>query len=109
MKVNFSSYLQYWGLKQPDTNIDHRCVANLETYFKRHKMEQLITLNATDYQAEDIVFWRLNNGLPHIGIVSGNYNREGRPLIIHNNGVGVKAEDILFLWKINGHFRYFSQ
>lgn len=109
MKANFSSYPKNWGLKRPDTNIDHRRVLNLETYFKRHKMEQPITLNATDYQAGDIVSWRLNNGLPHIGIVTDRYHREGRPLVIHNIGTGVKAEDILFLWKINGHFRYFPQ
>ncbi|WP_246201821.1 DUF1287 domain-containing protein [Budvicia diplopodorum] len=109
MKAHFSAYPQSWGLKRPDTNIDHRRVPNLETYFKRHKMERPITRNAADYRAGDIVSWRLDNGLPHIGIVTERYNHEGRPLVIHNIGSGVKAEDILFLWKINGHFRYFSQ
>ncbi|PHI31915.1 Uncharacterized protein conserved in bacteria [Budvicia aquatica] len=109
MKANFSAYPKNWGLKRPDTNIDHRRVPNLETYFKRHKMERPITLNADDYRPGDIVSWRLDNGLPHIGIVTDRHTREGRPLVIHNIGAGVKAEDILFLWKINGHFRYFSQ
>lgn len=109
MKANFSAYPKNWGLKRPDTNIDHRRVPNLETYFKRHKMERPITLNADDYRPGDIVSWRLDNGLPHIGIVTDRHTREGRPLVIHNIGAGVRAEDILFLWKINGHFRYFSQ
>ncbi|WP_322091092.1 DUF1287 domain-containing protein [Limnobaculum xujianqingii] len=109
MKGNFSSYPRNWGLKKPDTNIDHRRVPNLETYFKRHKMEQPVSLNARDYLPGDIVSWRLDNGLPHIGIVTDRYTREGRPLIVHNIGSGARAEDILFLWKINGHYRYFNK
>ncbi|QBH98008.1 DUF1287 domain-containing protein [Limnobaculum zhutongyuii] len=109
MKGNFSSYPRIWGLKRPDTNIDHRRVPNLETYFKRHKMEQPVSLNARDYLPGDIVSWRLDNGLPHIGIVTDRYTREGRPLVVHNIGSGARAEDILFLWKINGHYRYFNK
>src|SRR6185436_1377611 len=35
MKRNFSAYPRNWGLRAPDTNIDHRRVPNLATYFKR--------------------------------------------------------------------------
>ena len=35
MSRNFSVYPKRWGLKQPDTNIDHRRVPNLMTYFTR--------------------------------------------------------------------------
>lgn len=39
MKANFSKYPTKWGLKKTDTNIDHRRVPNLETFFysKRRK------------------------------------------------------------------------
>ena len=35
MKDNFAAYPTKWGLKSPDSNIDHRRVPNLETYFAR--------------------------------------------------------------------------
>ena len=37
MRKNFHLYpnLQKWGLKRPDTNIDHRRVFNLQRYFER--------------------------------------------------------------------------
>ena len=33
MKANFASYPKNWGLKRPDTNLDHRRVPNLRRYF----------------------------------------------------------------------------
>lgn len=109
MKLNFSAYPRIWGLKKPDTNIDHRRVPNLETYFKRHRMSQPITANIKDYLPGDIVSWRLDNGLPHIGIVAARSTKEGRPLVVHNIGAGTQAEDVLFSWPINGHYRYFGK
>ena len=37
IKANFSKYPNFkkWGLKKPDTNIDHRRVPNLEVFFTR--------------------------------------------------------------------------
>ncbi|XPE24848.1 DUF1287 domain-containing protein [Shigella sonnei] len=32
----FAAYPQKWQLKRPDSNIDHRRVPNLETWFTRH-------------------------------------------------------------------------
>jgi uncharacterized protein YijF (DUF1287 family) len=29
-----------------------------------------------------------------------------RPLIVHNIGAGPRLEDVLFAWKITGHYRY---
>ena len=37
MKNNFSKYPKTWGLKKPDTNIDHRRVPNLQTFFTRNE------------------------------------------------------------------------
>jgi uncharacterized protein YijF (DUF1287 family) len=31
-----------------------------------------------------------------------------RLLIVHNIGLGPKMEDVLFQWKITGHYRYFG-
>ena len=35
MKINFSAYPNNWGLSHTDTNIDHRRVPNLMTFFSR--------------------------------------------------------------------------
>ena len=105
MEANFSLYPNLWGLKKPDTNIDHRRVPNLEKFFARHGKILSISANPSDYKAGDIVSWRVP--LPHIGIVSTLKTADGkRPLIIHNIGLGPQIEDILFNYPIQGHFRY---
>ncbi len=38
MKANFKAYPQKWKLKKPDSNIDHRRVANLMRWFERQGM-----------------------------------------------------------------------
>ncbi len=110
MTENFSAYpsKRIWGLNKPDTNIDHRRVPNLETFFARHGETLTITQNAEDYQTGDLVTWRLPfSNAPHIGIVSDKKSADGkRPLITHNIGAGTVTEDMLFLFKIVGHFRY---
>ncbi|MBI6511098.1 DUF1287 domain-containing protein [Proteus sp. PR00174] len=109
IKANFSAYpsKQIWGLNQPDTNIDHRRVPNLEVFFSRKGKVKPITKNAEDYVPGDIVSWRLDNGRPHIGIVVNEKSWDNqRYLIMHNIGFGQVAEDVLFSWKITGHFTY---
>ena len=100
MSRNFSVYPKRWGLKQPDTNIDHRRVPNLMTYFTR----QGWVVQDTNYQAGDIVTWELKGNRPHIGIVSDRKIGD-RPLIIHNIGSGTREDDILYRYTITGHFR----
>lgn len=57
--------------------------------------------------AGDIVTWQLDNGRPHIGIVIGKTALfSGNPLVMHNIGGGQVSEDVLFSWKITGHYRY---
>lgn len=109
MKANFSKYpsQKKWGLKKTDTNIDHRRVYNLETFFTRNGIVKSISTNAEDYQPGDIVSWTLDNGLAHIGIVVDRKSKDGkRHLIVHNIGGGQVMEDRLFAWKIVGHYRY---
>lgn len=109
MRQNFAAYPPKWNLPKPDTNIDHRRVPNLQTFFERKGKSVPVTPSGENYQPGDVVSWDLDGkGMTHIGIVSNIFNgRTGRYLIIHNIGGGAKAEDVLFDWKITGHFRYF--
>jgi uncharacterized protein len=109
MQTNFAVYPTKWGLKSPDTNIDHRRVPNLQTFFTRKGKALPITDKAEDYKPGDVVSWDLNNkGLTHIGVVSNLWNENTkRYSIIHNIGGGAQAEDVMFDWKITGHYRYF--
>lgn len=107
MSINFETYPAYWGLSNPDKNIDHRRVPNLMTFFERHGITKNITQNPEDYQPGDIISWNLGRGLTHIGIVSNQKNAdEDRYLIIHNIGSGQVAEDVLFKYEISGHYSY---
>ena len=109
MKANFSTYPKNWGLKRTDRNIDHRRVPNLETYLIRQGASLGISREPSDFQPGDIVSWRLAGGLPHIGIVSDRKAADGTPLIIHNVGAGPQEEDVLFLYKMNEHFRFIPE
>jgi hypothetical protein len=45
----------------------------------------------------------------HVGIVVNEKpSRGARYLIVHNIGAGPRMEDVLFRWKITGHYRYFG-
>ncbi len=109
MAANFAKYPTKWGLTRPDTNIDHRRVPNLQTFFTRMGKSLPVTSQAKNYKPGDIVTWDLDGkGMTHIGIVSNIRNeRTRRYSIVHNIGSGTKIEDRLFEWKITGHFRYF--
>ena len=109
LKANFSLYpnLKKWGLKKPDTNIDHRRVPNLEVFFTRKGKKLEVSDNPNDYKTGEIVTWIINGKLPHIGIVTHKKSADGkRPLLVHNVGGGQVLEDCLFSYEIVGHFRY---
>ena len=109
MKDHFGKYPKLWGLSKPDPNIDHRRVPNIQTLFKRKGILLPMTKNPSDYVAGDIVTWMLPGNLPHIGIVIDSRSEDNRkPLIVHNIGSGVVAEDILFDYQITGHYRYYG-
>ena len=122
MASHFSAYPDRWGLKRPDSNIDHRRVPNLETLFSREAAGlapeisegiavKSISVNASDressqFEPGDIVSWRLENGLPHIGIVSlRKVPDSDRYMIVHNIGRGTVEEDIGGGWRTIGHYR----
>lgn len=106
MRRFFGKYPKNWGLKSPDKNIDHRRVPNLQTFFTRHGQSFKISQNTQDYQAGDIVTWKIPPNLPHIGIISERKNAHGEPLVIHNIGAGTQEEDVLHNWPLTGHYRY---
>ncbi|HYX41615.1 MAG TPA: DUF1287 domain-containing protein, partial [Pyrinomonadaceae bacterium] len=65
MQANFAAYPQRFGLAQPDTNIDHRRVPNLMTFFARKGQQLTITNSPADYAPGDIVTWDLGQGQTH--------------------------------------------
>ncbi|PSB44302.1 DUF1287 domain-containing protein [Chamaesiphon polymorphus] len=107
MQRNFAAYPRNWGAKAPDANIDHRRVPNLMTWLQRRGKAVPITNNGRDYQPGDIVTWGFSDGQQHIGIVSNIRVAPDRLAIVHNVGSGTKVEDVLFVWKQIGHYRYF--
>lgn len=110
MARNFTLYPRQWGLKGRDTNIDHRPVPNLQVFFARYGKALSVSPDGAEYAPGDIVTWNLRlagSPLPHIGIVSDKKSADGkRPLMIHNIGGGAQEEDMLFNFKITGHYRY---
>jgi len=108
MKRNFSAYPARWGSSGPDANIDHRRVPNLMTYFTRQGKSLPFSDRSDNFLPGDIVTWDLGLGSEHIGMaVNVWYKPSQRYLIVHNIGAGTRMDDVLFAWKITGHYRYF--
>jgi uncharacterized protein len=111
MEQNFSAYPGKWRWLSghTDTNIDHRRVPNLMVFFGRKGEAAAMTQRAEDYSPGDLVTWDLEGNVPHIGIVVDQKSGAiGRYMILHNIGQGPKIEDVLFNWKITGHYRYYG-
>lgn len=111
MKQSFSAYPRRlrWLSWRPDANIDHRRVPNLMVFFSRKGETLGITNRADNYTPGDLVTWDLGGDVPHIGIVVDQKSgASGRYMIVHNIGQGPRMEDVLFNWKITGHYRYFG-
>ena len=113
MARDFAAYPSHraWGLAHPDANIDHRRVLNLETYWTR-KGQRLWTAPArtpgdgfAQLQAGDILTWRVDGRLPHVGVVA---ETAPRPRIVHNIGQGARIEpyDLFHAHTAVGHFRW---
>lgn len=107
MFSNFDAYPKMWNMSRTDTNIDYRRVYNLMKFFQRQNVSLPITKNKADYLPGDVVSWNLGVNITHIGIVTGKKGRlSGNYLIIHNIGGGQVIEDILFTYRLIGHYRY---
>jgi uncharacterized protein YijF (DUF1287 family) len=116
MAAHFSAYPKKWGnasrlssREGTDPNIDHRRVPNLMVFFSRHGQTLPLSADARDYRPGDLVAWNLGGAITHIGIVVDQRSQQsGRFLMVHNIGQGPQMEDVLFNWKIIGHYRYFG-
>jgi hypothetical protein len=111
MSQHFDLYPRkwHWFLGKTDTNIDHRRVPNLMIFFRRKGESLPLSTRYEDYSAGDLVTWDLGGGVPHIGIVVDQKSASsGRFMLVHNIGQGPRMEDVLFSWKITGHFRYYG-
>ena len=112
MAENFRLYPQLWERKEPDSNIDHRRVPNLQRYFSRYGKELENSPSIDDYEIGDVVSWRLSFGAleqggSHIGIVvPGPGARSDEKWVVHNIGSGPEWEDKLFGYEIVGHYRF---
>ena len=106
MTKNFSVYPKDWGMTAPDSNIDHRRVQNLATYFTRMGKQIKDTADAS-FKPGDVVAWQLSGWMQHIGIVSADQVAgTNRYDMIHNIGAGVQEEDALRSFTIIGHYRW---
>jgi len=111
MVRNFSVYPHKWQwlLARPDSNIDHRRVPNLMVFLGRKGETLPKSALAEDYSPGDLVTYDLGGGVPHIGIVVDHKSQKtGRYMVVHNIGEGPRMEDVLFNWKITGHYDYFG-
>ena len=87
-----------WGSREPDANIDHRRVLNLETYWTRAGARLWAAHAPTPgdgfpklIETGDILTWLLDARLPHVGIVVS----VGRQTcVVHNIGRGVEESPL---------------
>lgn len=109
MRKHFEQYpsRRIWGQTRPDPNIDHRRVPVLQTFFTRHGEALPVSQDPTVYRPGDLVTWMLPGNLPHIGIVTDRLEPgTAVPKVVHNIGDGPQLENMLFQYKITGHYRY---
>ncbi|MGA2351739.1 MAG: DUF1287 domain-containing protein [Terracidiphilus sp.] len=114
MLKDFDAYpaRKAWGAKNPDTNIDHRRVLNLEAYWTR-AAARLWAANAPIpgdsfpklIEVGDILTWLLDARLPHVGIV---VSADGRRRVVHNIGRGVEESPLeeFHAERAAGHYRW---
>jgi uncharacterized protein YijF (DUF1287 family) len=107
MKAHFNRYPQLWNAAGPDAHIDHRRVANLQRFFERNGESLKPSRHAMDYAPGDIVVWSLASAEKHIGIVvPGPEGSTHQPWVVHHLDDKVRWENVLFDFRIEGHYRY---
>lgn len=106
MAGHFALYPRIWGLRGPDSNIDHRRVPNLQTFWTRQAARLPLPARIGDWQPGDVFTMLIDNRLPHTGIVSDRLAWNGNPLVIHNIGRGTAEEDLLTAYRLTGRFRW---
>lgn len=109
MRRHFAAYPKQWGLKQPDTNIDHRRVPNLQTFFRRRGAALQVSDQPANYRPGDLITCTVAGRLPHIAIVVPAPDGGPVPWIVHNIGQGPKLENRLFEFPLTGHYRWHGE
>jgi uncharacterized protein YijF (DUF1287 family) len=108
----FDAYPRAWRLNRPDSNIDHRRVLNLETYWRRAGAELWrAKSHVAGYEFPrrlepgDILTWVLLGRGPHVGmVVEGG----AHPHIVHNIAWGAQEIPLAFMWphRARAHYRW---
>ena len=95
-------------VKRADASIDHRRVAPLDRFLKRHARALSIE-DPKAYEAGDVVILSFNPcpacSPQHIGIVSDRKGPRGLPLMLHNLGPSPSEDDTLDAWTRLAHYR----
>jgi uncharacterized protein YijF (DUF1287 family) len=101
-----------WGSREPDANIDHRRVLNLEAYWTRAGARLWAANKPTPgdgfpkpIEVGDILTWLLDARLPHVGIV---VSAGRQPRVVHNIGRGVEESPLAAFapHRATGHYRW---
>ncbi len=107
MKKNFHKYPQLWGMREPDTNIDHRRIPNLQRYLERRGEVLSTERDANLFENGDIVVWRKPDGTLITGIVvPGPGQRSSEKWVVSNRGHGSQWLDSLLDYEVVGHYKY---
>lgn len=110
IKAEPSAYPRVNG--RPEPNIDFRRVPNQSVFFSRHAEVLSIAFRPADkavmsgWKAGDIVVFKNPD---HIAIVSDKTNRNGVPLLLHNDGPWAREGDDFESWAKKGlvaHYRW---
>ena len=108
MRARFAAYPDSWGLGRTDKNIDHRRVPNHLIFLRKYGQKLPNGIAGADLKTwlpGDIVYWKMDGGKWHTGVVSDGISTRGMPMVIHN-GWRCVEQDYLDRWEIVGHFRY---
>lgn len=102
---HFDQYPQLWNQLEPDSNIDHRRIENIQRYLTRHHKANSTSRSSSDYAIGNIVIWRLPKGKLHIGVVvPGPGIHENEKWVVHNINGSPQWENSLFDYHVVGNF-----
>ncbi|UQZ91218.1 DUF1287 domain-containing protein [Deltaproteobacteria bacterium Smac51] len=110
IRANGKSYPRVGG--KPDPHIDFRRVPNQKVFFSRYGHSLTTDIIPGDpaslaqWQPGDLVTF---TGPDHIAILSDKRNREGVPLLLHNQGPFASEGDDFMYWYgrgVTGHYRF---
>ena len=101
LQEEVQNYLKSQGFST-DKNIDHRRCKNLIMYFENSNLFSRI--NEEDYKPGDIIFWILDSGKDHAGIVSDTKSKKDY-LMLHHLHTYPSEDNVLRNWKIIKHYR----